>query len=102
MGTFTDELQMVWPFSLANSVRSKSKRLFKDQASAIARDLGVHVCVCVRACVKCFGGSNRGKRNRSSIEEERSKEARIGPSHRGSSRFAFFSKATRFKKVNIH
>lgn len=48
MGTFTDELQMVWPFSLANSVRSKSKRLFKDQASAIARDLGVHVCVCVR------------------------------------------------------
>lgn len=47
MGTFTDELQMVWPFSLANSVRSKSKRLFKDQASAIARDLGVHVYVCV-------------------------------------------------------
>lgn len=40
MGTFTDELQMVWPFRVS-SVRSNSKRLFKNQTCAIARDLDI-------------------------------------------------------------
>lgn len=88
---------LVWRIACGRRARDYSR--IRHRRSL---EISVYMCVCVCACVKCFGGSNRGKRNRSSIEEERSKEARIGPSHRGSSRFAFFSKATRFKKVNIH
>lgn len=95
---------LVWRVACGRRARDYSRiRHRRSLEISVCMYTCVCMCVCVIVC-KSSVLADQIEASEKSIRHRRtrSKAARIGRAIRGSSRFAFLSKATRLKKVNIH